>query len=56
MRYRKWGGFLLALTLAATLPTFAKAITIDTISTTIAANYDSPQNLIVYRDVTGVKN
>ncbi len=56
MRYRKWGGFLLALTLAAMLPTFAKAITIDTVSTTIAANYDSPQNLIVYRDVTGVKN
>lgn len=56
MEHRKWGGFLLATILAAVLPSFASATTVDTQSTTIGANADSPNVIIVSREVTGVKN
>ena len=56
MKYKKWGGFLLAAILAAVLPGYVNAATIDTQSTTIGANDDSPKVIIVSREVTGVKN
>ena len=56
MRHKNWGGFLLATILALLLPGYVNAVTVDTQSTTISANENSPRVIIVSREVTGVKN
>ncbi len=56
MKHKTWGGFLLAAILAAVLPGYVNAVTVDTQSTTIGANASSPKVIIVSREVTGVKN
>ncbi len=56
MRNKIWGGFLLAVTLAVLVPKLASATTIDTQSTTIGDNNNSPKNIILRREISGVKN
>ena len=57
MRHKKWGGFLLATIVAALVPAFANATTIDKQSTFLKDNLDGSVQLInVRREVTGAKN